>query len=62
LRLMRENSEVTVEQLAKLTDISTKGIERQIKKLKTEKLIRRIAPAKGGRWEVAGYWKGQAEK
>jgi len=52
LRLMKERPEITIEELAKLVDISIKGVEWQVKKLKAEKEINRIGPAKGGHWEV----------
>ncbi|KFN40858.1 MAG: transcriptional regulator [Sulfuricurvum sp. MLSB] len=54
LETMRKTPSVTMEELAEAAGISTKGIEWQIQKLKSEGIIRRIGSAKGGHWEVTG--------
>ena len=38
--------------LAAVTGLTTKGVEWNLKKLKTEGVLKRIGPAKGGHWEV----------
>lgn len=52
LRLIRENPKVTTAELAASIGLTVKGIDWNLKKLKEAKLLRRIGPAKGGRWEV----------
>lgn len=54
LETMRKNPSVTMEELAEAAGISTKGIEWQIQKLKSDGIIKRIGSAKGGHWEVIG--------
>lgn len=44
--------EMTIPELAETLEITPRGIEKQIAKLKESGLLRRIGPAKGGRWEV----------
>ena len=39
-------------EIAEKTGLSIKGIEKNVKQLKTENAIKRIGPDKGGRWEV----------
>jgi len=43
---------ITINELAEIVEISPKGVEWQIAKLKKEGRIKRIGPAKGGHWEV----------
>jgi predicted HTH transcriptional regulator len=38
--------------LAQLIGVTERSVERNIQKLQQEKYLRRIGPAKGGRWEV----------
>lgn len=52
IRLIEENSYITVEELAKKTGLTIKGIEWNIKKLKDENILKRIGPDKGGYWKV----------
>ncbi|MBR3665060.1 MAG: HTH domain-containing protein [Desulfovibrio sp.] len=42
----------TVSQLAKALGVTTRTVERMIATLRKEGRLRRIGPAKGGRWEV----------
>ena len=42
----------TVSQLAKALGVTTRTVERMIVTLRKEGRLRRIGPAKGGRWEV----------
>ena len=52
LSLISENPQITTPQLADAIGITTKGVEWQIAQLKKDGLLRRIGPAKGGRWDV----------
>jgi len=46
------NKYITIQELSTELNISVKGIEWQISKLKTEGKIRRVGPDKGGYWEI----------
>ncbi len=52
LELMRENSLITISEVAKALEITTRAIEKQIAGLQKNGRLKRIGPAKGGRWEV----------
>ena len=52
LDIIRENTRITMNELAEKTGLSIKGIEKNIRLLKKEKVLRRIGPDKGGHWEV----------
>lgn len=52
LQAIRENASVTTEGLSKVSGLTEKGVEWNIKKLKDEGLLRRVGSDKGGRWEV----------
>ena len=52
LALIKHNPQITVEQLAKLTGVSAKGIEWNIAKLKAEGLLKRSGSRKAGRWDI----------
>ncbi len=43
---------INTAELAVVTGLTTKGVEWNLKKLKAEGVLKRIGPAKGGRWEV----------
>lgn len=53
LEIIRANPQVTISELAASTGLSVKGIEKNIRLLKLENLLKRIGPDKGGRWVVA---------
>lgn len=50
--LLKENPRHSAKSLAKEIGISAKGVEKQLAKLKSNGIIRRIGPDKGGLWEV----------
>ena len=52
LAAIRENPQVTSKILAKITGISIKGIEWQIKSLKSKGLLHRVDGDNGGHWEI----------
>ncbi len=49
---MREKPQITQLEIAEAIGRSTRAIEMQVAKLKTEGLIERIGPDKGGHWMV----------
>jgi ATP-dependent DNA helicase RecG len=52
LDLIVENPEITASELSEAVGITPKGVEWQIARLKKEGVLKRIGPAKGGRWEI----------
>lgn len=50
--LIKENPRHSAKSLANEIGISAKGVEKQLAKLKSNGIIRRIGPDKGGLWEV----------
>ena len=52
LTLLQQESGITVPELAKEIGITTRGIEKIIRRLREKGIVRRIGPAKGGHWEV----------
>ena len=50
--LMRENPAITQNGLVLALHLSVKTVEKHIKNLKAEGLLRRVGPDKGGHWEV----------
>jgi ATP-dependent DNA helicase RecG len=47
-----KNTGVTIAELSKICGVSTRSIERNLVRMQKDGKIRRIGPAKGGRWEV----------
>lgn len=43
---------ITMAELAEVTGLSAKGVEKNIRILREENVIRRVGPDKGGYWEV----------
>lgn len=52
LEMMQKNDKVTIPEIAETLCKTTRSIEMQINKLKSEGLLCRIGPAKGGHWKV----------
>lgn len=52
IRLLGENGKMTTLTLAQAVDISPKAVEKHLSKLKSEGIISRIGPDKGGYWKV----------
>jgi len=50
--MIRESAEVTIPEMAEATGRSTRAIEMQLEKLKSQGVIRRVGAARGGHWEV----------
>ncbi len=52
LGLIKENSAITIPEIAQILGLSLKGIEKIIRTLKQEGRLHRIGPDKGGHWEI----------
>ena len=52
INLMLENPQISIKALAKELDISTTAIDKHIKALKNQGLIKRVGNAKSGHWEI----------
>jgi len=52
LRLIKENPMITQEELSNKMNLTRRGIEWNINKLKQEKKIKRVGPDKGGYWKI----------
>ncbi len=52
IEAIRQNSSVTIEELAKITQTTTRSVEKNLKKLKDQNRIVRIGAANGEKWEV----------
>jgi len=52
LDAIRDNPKVTQNQLAKITGLTVRGVEWNMKKLQKTKVIKRVGPNKGGHWEI----------
>jgi len=52
LRLLQENSKVTIPILSQKIGITTTAIEKNLKYLKENAFIKRVGSAKGGHWEI----------
>ncbi len=46
------NRDVTIAELSQLVGVTTRSVERNLKKLQKSGLLERIGPAKGGHWVV----------
>jgi len=52
LRALRDNPRMTIAELATITEVTPRSIERNLKKLQDTGRITRIGPDKGGHWAV----------
>ena len=52
ISLIKENPRHSTKSLAEAIGISAKGVEKQLAKLKTQGVIQRIGPDKGGSWLI----------
>ena len=57
LDAIRNNPKVTQSQLAKITGLTVRGVEWNMKKLQETKVIKRVGPNKGGHWEIIAQHK-----
>ncbi len=51
-KMLSDNARLTIAELAKLCNVSTRSIERNLKKLQAGGRLRRVGADKGGHWEV----------
>jgi len=51
-KAIKDNPKITQNELTKITDLTRRGIEWNLSKLKEKGIIKRIGPAKGGCWKV----------
>jgi len=49
---MQQYPEITIPEIAQSVGVTDRAIKKQIEKLKIQGKIRRVGPARGGRWEV----------
>lgn len=49
---LSERPGMTIPELAETLEITTRGVEKQIARLRREGRLRRVGPARGGHWEV----------
>ena len=52
LELMRDNPNITIQQIMVKTTLSEPGVKKNLKQLKDKKIIKRIGSNKTGYWEV----------
>jgi ATP-dependent DNA helicase RecG len=49
---IKDNPQITLSELADKLNITRNGIDKNIKKLKEQGILRRVGPDKGGHWEI----------
>lgn len=54
LRLIHHNKRISIREMAREVGISTTAIDKNLAKLKSKGILRRVGPDKGGYWEVIG--------
>jgi ATP-dependent DNA helicase RecG len=54
LALMKKNAELSLKDISGSLEINLSALQKHITKLKEKGVLKRIGPAKGGRWEVVG--------
>ena len=52
LGLIKLNPQITQKQIMQETGLTRRGVEWNLRKMKNERRLKRIGPAKGGHWEV----------
>ncbi|MFP4382256.1 MAG: winged helix-turn-helix transcriptional regulator [Candidatus Sumerlaeia bacterium] len=52
LDILKQDAHLTIPELAHLIGVTERSIERNLRKLQDQGLLRRIGPAKGGLWKV----------
>lgn len=57
LELIQKDNHITIPELATELSLSTRGIEKILKKLQAANRLTRIEPANGGYWQV-NKWQG----
>jgi tetratricopeptide (TPR) repeat protein len=54
LELISASPSITIPEIADRLGMTTRGVDKNIKRLKEQGVIRRVGPDKGGHWEVIG--------
>jgi ATP-dependent DNA helicase RecG len=52
LQAIGEHSKTRISEMHIVTGLTRRGVEWNLRKLKSEGIIKRVGPAKGGHWEV----------
>lgn len=52
IELILKNNSITIPEMANELNMTTRGVEKILKRLKNEQKIQRIGPDKGGYWKV----------
>lgn len=52
LGLLKENNKISIRELSERLRLATKTIQRDLDKLKSQNIIRRVGADKGGHWEI----------
>jgi len=52
LKAIKDDPTITREELSRITELSIRGVEWNLTRLKKEGKIKRIGPSKGGHWEI----------
>ena len=54
LELISASPSITISEIADRLGMTKRGVDKNIKRLKVQGIIRRVGPDKGGHWEVIG--------
>jgi len=54
LAVIRDQSDITIPELANLVGVTSRTVERHLKKLQQNGLLKRLGGRKHGHWEVTG--------
>ena len=52
IELIKNDPNISAAAIAEQIGLSSRAVEKQLKKLRDENLIRRVGPDKGGHWEI----------
>ena len=52
LKAISDKPQITVKELTEIVGLSRRGVEKNIKKLQEQGVLRRVGPDKGGHWEI----------
>ena len=55
IEIIKNSPTITAREISKTLDLSCRNVEKQIKKLREQGILRRIGPNKGGHWEVVEH-------
>jgi ATP-dependent DNA helicase RecG len=53
LELIRQNKSISAKEISSILKISDRAVEKNIAKLKSKGILKRVGPDKGGHWEIA---------